>query len=209
MKLKSQLPASCLLLLSLTMLMSCGGLLNSDKAVDKTFWLQPYKSNKPTNTLPAPRGLSVAFTVIPGLDSDLLLTMNPDAELNHFSGARWPDHLPELVGSLVQRSISDSGLFASVSSDRDSNTGDCELSLELQDFYTRTNRNGLASSVQMSLMGHLDCDGDSSYLKMESTTPVQGQSLAEIVAAHQSGLDRVLESLLLQIEKASQIEESA
>ena len=96
---------------------ACGGLLNSDEAVEHTYWLQPYSVQQ--SPLPAPDspGLVVRFKVVPGLDSDRLLTLAPDAELNHVAGARWPDALPEFAGSLIRRSLRTAGWFSRVSDD--------------------------------------------------------------------------------------------
>ncbi|MFT5138829.1 MAG: ABC-type uncharacterized transport system auxiliary subunit [Lysobacterales bacterium] len=180
--------------------MSCSGLLSSDKPADKIYWLEPYSASPSKSASDDRPGLEIVFTVVPGLDSDLLLTIKSDSELNHYSGARWPDHLPEFTGSLLRRSLQQSGLFRGVTDGRSSDIGECELELELQKFYTRIDQSDLASSVQMSLVGQYDCDDMSLNLNLTSATSVQGQQLVNIVAAHQSGWNKLMKSLLLELE---------
>jgi ABC-type uncharacterized transport system auxiliary subunit len=202
MKNQSRFSRQFILIIASVLMVSCGGLLNSEKAPDKTYWLEPYQLTPPMGELPDIAGLSVSLAVVPGLDSEFLLTIKSDAELNHYSGALWPDHLPEFAGSLLRRSLQQSGLFSEVADSRNSDIGSCELTLELQKFYTRIDQNDLASSVQMSLVGQFECEELSTDLRLESDTSVQGQQLVNIVAAHQTGWNQLMKSLLLELEKA-------
>jgi ABC-type uncharacterized transport system auxiliary subunit len=189
-----------LLALAFLLTSSCGAMLNSDKPVEKTYWLSPYTTSQSTDSSTHRPGLTVSFTVIPGLDSDRLLTLNPDAELNHFSAARWPDHLPEFVGSLVRRTLQQTGRYPHVSDGRNSGQHDCELELEAQEFYTRITPGGAAASVQISMAGHYDCQDTSHVLMLEANSTVAGRQITDIVAAHQRALNQLMQSLLAQIE---------
>ncbi len=194
-----------LLLLSVAVVLaSCGGLLNSDKPADKTFWLSPYSTSHSSGLSADAPDLALSVKVVPGLDSDHLLTMSPDAELNHYEGARWPDHLPEFAGSLLRRSLQESGRFARVSDGRNSGSQDCQLDLEIKRFYTQIDRSGMATSVQIYMSGHFDCQGLSKPVKLAASAAVSGQQLTDIVSAHQRAMDQIFRSVPGQLGKATE-----
>ena len=190
------------------LLSSCGGMLSSDKPAEKTFWLNPFSPAASAESGPGQTGLTVQFSVVPGLDSDHLLILDPNSELNHFAGARWPDYLPEFAGSLIRRSLQETGWFTKVSDGRTSGLDDCELQLEAQKFYTLTNAAGKPESVQMSMSGDYRCHGAASQLRLDSSVRVNGADLAAIVAAHQLALDQLLGSLLTQLKHSRDAVES-
>lgn len=179
---------------------SCGGILSSDKPADRTFWLQPYIPPQNAATPADAPGLTVSFDVVPGLDSDHLLTMNPDAEMNHYSGANWPDHLPEFVGSLLRRSLQSSGLFSRINADREAGVGDCTLDLELQRFYTNINHASAASSVQIAMSGHFECHDTARSVQLAAAVGVGGQQITSIVTAHQQAFNDLMHSLINQLQ---------
>jgi len=180
-------------------LAACGGLLRSDKAVEHTYWLQPYSVER--SPLPAQDGreLVVRFSVVPGLDSDRLLTLGPDAELNHIAGARWPDHLPEFAGSLIRRSLQTAGWFSRVSDERDSGQQDCELDLQALKFYTLLDSAGTASSVQISMSGQYECQDLVTPIVLDVNVGVAQNQVTGVVAAHQRAMDSLMRSLLQQL----------
>lgn len=180
-------------------LSACGGLLSSDKAVEHTYWLQPYSVEQSPLPLPDSRGLVVRFSVVPGLDSDRLLTLGPDAELNHVAGARWPDHLPEFVGSLIRRSLQTAGWFSRVSDERDSGQQDCELDLQALKFYTLLDSAGTASSVQISMSGQYECHGLLHAVQLDAKVRIAQNRTTGVVAAHQEAMNSLMRSLLQQL----------
>jgi len=186
--------------LSALLLVSCGGMLVSDKPAEKTFWLNPYSGSRPDLAAADALELEWVFSVVPGLDTDRLLTLDPDAELSQFAAARWPDYLPEFAGSLLQRSIRDSGRFAKVSGGRSAANDNCVLELEAQKFYTEIDRNAVASVVQISMSGNFSCKGGDTPLELESRVAVSGQQIADIVSAHQKAMDQLTRSLLIVID---------
>jgi ABC-type uncharacterized transport system auxiliary subunit len=182
-----------------TVLSSCGGLLDSNKPIEKTYQLDPYIASQPAAEPPGRPGLSMSLTVVPGLDTDRMLTINPDAELNHFSGARWPEHLPELAESLFRRSLQSSGLFSRVSRSRDSGGDDCTMELEIQQFSTSIDRNSVASDVQIKLAGSFSCHDIQHSIDLKERVAVNTQGLPAVVRAHQEGINRLSISLLEQL----------
>ncbi len=182
-------------------LLACGGLLSNDQPADRTFMLTSYLDKQGALPTESGHGLVVEVDVVPGLDTDQLLTLSVEAELNHFSGARWPDHLPEFAGSLVRRSLQHTGWFSSVSQERDSGSGDCELKLEVQQFYTTLDGAGAASVVQISMSGGLACEGRIKPLMLNASARVKGSQISNVVAAHQQAMDDLLRSLISQLEE--------
>lgn len=176
-------------------LAGCGGLLQSEEPVERTFWLTPLE--KPAlDAAAAAISLSVGVQVVPGLDTDKMLTLTPQAELNHFGGARWPDHLPEFAGSLLRRSLRSSGRFDRVVSEQGARSGDCVLSLLINRFYTVLDGAGSVGSVQIAMSGDFTCGEGARQFEVDSSHRVAGSGLAEVVAAHQRAMDEVTEKLL-------------
>ena len=182
------------------LLCACSGMLGSDKPPDKTFWLEPLAAGPMSQLETGQTGLVLVFDVIPGLDTDRLLTLDPDAELNRFTAARWPDHLLEFGSSLIRSSLQSTGWFSYVNDGRESMPGDCSLELETQQFYTQIDRGARAVAVQIGMSGQYHCQGVSSKLNLDSSVPVRGAGLGAIVAAHQQAFEQVMQSLLKQIE---------
>jgi len=176
-------------------LVSCGGLLQSGQDADRTFWLTPL-DGPAADGGDAPHALSVSVEVVPGLDSDRLLTLSPRAELNHFAGARWPDHLPEFAGSLLRRSLAASGRFHRVTGEHEARSEECELALVISRFYTLLDDAGSAESVQVALSGELACGDQGRQLEVEAQRRIAGGGLLDVVAAHQQAMDEVTGKLL-------------
>ena len=59
--------------------------------------------------------VAVSVVVVPGLDTDRMLTLSEDSELNYFAAARWADHIPEMLESLTGRTLQASGTFDVIS----------------------------------------------------------------------------------------------
>ena len=179
---------------------SCGSLLNSGKPADRIFLLEPLAGSQDLQTGSSSK-LVVEVKAVPGLDTDQLLTLSPDAELNHFSGVRWPDHLPEFAGSLVRRSLQQTGWFSSVTEGYESGHADCVLDLEIQRFYTLVDSSGAALSVQIGMSGAVACEDGNKPLELDAHARVAGQQLSHVVAAHQQAMDDLLRSLVSQLEE--------
>jgi len=186
------------------LLSACSGLLSSDRPANKTYLLTPFSPHEVVDPGLHRQGLSLEFSVIPGLDSNRLQTVGPDAKLNHISAARWPDYLPEFVGSLIRRSLLETGWYTRVSDGRDAANQDCELVLEASEFYALLDHSGAVSSVQITMNGSYSCNDSNTPLMIEAGTRVTGNQIADVVAAFQSTLDRCTESLLVQLDPGMQ-----
>lgn len=182
----------------LALLTACSGLLDSKQLPDRTFLLSPYSVGGESG--PGDKGLSLDFTVIPGLDSDKMLTLSTDAELSNLADVRWPDHLPEFVGSLLRLSLQRSGRYTKVSDKRSSALSDCRLELEAQQFYTLLDAAGRPVEVSIAMTGLHECDGKLTPIELQASTPVSTRQAAAIVAAHQSAMNEVTASLYRQLQ---------
>ena len=183
-------------LLSLVFLSACGGLTQSDKPVTSTWWLKPYGS-----TAPAAMGegirLSVELTVIPGLDTDRVLILSQDAELNHYAGARWADNTPELLASLIGRSLQASGRFDVIPSNSGGVAGKCILRLEVQEFFVKADSSGSTGEVHVMVHGRYNCDtGESKPIHQQISIPVNENRISAIVSSFQKATDALMIDLL-------------
>jgi len=186
-------PLTSLAFLSLGFLFlaGCGSLLESNAPPTSTWWLTPTQLT-PAKNDQAP--LVVHLTVVPGLDTDRMLTLDEAARLNHFAGARWPDHLPEVLGSLVVRSL-ETGRGGPVRAGDHARAGECLLNVEMRAFWTRLGDGGSARSVEVELAGRLSCPEGERTVGVRRTEPVREDRLRVIVAAFQQALDGALADL--------------
>ena len=189
----------CLLILALSV-SACGGLNHSDKPATNTWWLEPYTGmTQETPSDPAPL-VAISITVVPGLDTDRILTLSDDAVLNQFAAARWADNLPELVTSLVGRTLEASGRFDIVSGRAGGSSENCELRLELQEFFARLSPSGQTTGVQVAIEGRFQCESDEPVpLKLNASIPVNDERMSVIVAAFQQAMNSVMRDLLKQL----------
>jgi len=186
-----KLTGICLLVLAVS-LSACSGLTQSDKPATKTWWLEPYTDMTPAESSDPAVLLNVSVTVVPGLDTDQVLTLSDKAELNAYSAARWAEHLPELLSSLSERSLASSGRFAVVSA-----RAQCELQLELQAFFADLSPSGETTGVRVAIKGRYQCKGgEAELLHLDALIPVRDERMSVIVSAFQQAVDRVMKDLL-------------
>jgi len=180
----------------------CTGLTRSKQPAVKTWLLQPYVAATPHPT-DRPTRVRVTVGVIPGLDSDRILTFFMTAELNHYAEGRWPDNLPEMTASLVTRTLQKSGRFDVVSG-RGGVRPDCNLHLLVEKFYAAIEPSGHAADVRIAVTGSYACQGrEPETLDLSAAVPVDEPHMSGIVAAFQQGVDTVLEQLLQALQNGS------
>ena len=183
----------------------CSSLTKSDSPAISNWWLKPLQGGgagaQQNSTADKPTKVLLIVSVVPGLDTANILNLSPDAQLSHYSGARWADEVPELMTSLVARSLEANGNFQVVSR-RDSRDLDrCILRLDLSAFYAELNRSGSTEDVHIAYTGEYRCDGEADRpLEFDSRTPVNADKMSSIVASYQTGLNAAIEQLLQQIQ---------
>jgi len=186
------------LALSLVLLLTqgCGGILTSDQPARQYYLLQPLES--PAEGAGS-ADLALTVAAIPGLDTDQVLALGNDARLQQYGNARWPDFLPEVLSSTLQRSLESTGRFTAVRFADRAVEGGWLLRLEAREFYGILDADENTVSVRVALAGGLDCGGQRHTLDLHRSNPVAAQRLASVVAAHQAGLDDVTRQLIRRI----------
>lgn len=176
----------------LLLLTACAGLTTSDKPVTRTWMLMPLEQSVKAGPAGAITTVDLTVVAVPGLDTDKILSLSGDAELNHFTGARWADHTPEMLESLIGRTLQGSGHFDVVSSQ-----ADCDLRLEVQEFFAYTGLSGAGSEIRIEINGRYSCRSEKSKtIHLQASIPVHENNMATIVAAFQTGIDKVVKELL-------------
>lgn len=188
-------------LLFIAMLLgACSGLNRSDAPANKTWWLKPYTGMAqmafPTAVLP----VAVDVSVVPGLDTNRILTLADNAQLNHYAAARWVDNLPELLTSLTARTLQATGRFQVETGRSTGNADGCRLQLEVKEFFATITPSGQTTSVRVVADGGYQCGaGTPIAITLNTAVPVAGGRMESIVAAFQQALDAVMEDLLNQL----------
>ncbi len=178
----------------------CGGMLTSDQPPEHVYWLEA--ANLQLGVLPTGESPDLAVTVraMPGLDTDRILVKEPGARLNFYAGARWPDHLPEVVTAMVRVSLESSGRFNRVSSGSQTTRNDWLLELEIREFFAVAPAAGAPPQVHVRLVGSLECGLNNSAVIAAANTRAQENKLSEIIAAFQSAADKAMIDLGAQLE---------
>ncbi len=177
---------------------ACSGLLTSDTAARQYYLLEPYTGYSGADTGEARPVLVISVSAVPGLDTDHIQALGADARLIQYANARWTDFLPEVLTSLVRRSLVSTGRFETVTTKSGSNADQWWLELEVQQFYGIQHTPGETASVEVRLEGSLVCNGNKHHLLLSANKIVGQERLSTVVAAHQHALDDVTRQLLEQ-----------
>jgi ABC-type uncharacterized transport system auxiliary subunit len=193
---KSVLPGLVVVQLLLS---ACSGILSSDQPAPQTYVLEPVSlasAKSPSESLPT---LKINLNAVPGLDTDRIQALDGDARLNHYANARWPDFLPEVLLSVVRRSLLSSGRFSSIATGTKVIPDSWKLDLEVQQFYGIQQTRGTTQRVSAVFGGSLRCGGQTHRIELSSSVPVSEERLSVVVRAHQQALDNVTHQLWDQI----------
>jgi len=190
-----------LLTLLLTYLSACSSILESEQAPERVYLLKPYLSPTLSTNDSEQKYISVSVSTTPGLDTDKILILEPDAHLNHYAAARWTDNTSEVLTSLFRDSLESSGAYLRATS-KPLTVSD-KLNIEIKEFYTLHDYQNNAESVKISLYAYLECKNTSNKkltpLKLQAISKVNMNKLSEIVKAYQKALDQVSRDLLEQL----------
>jgi len=180
----------------LALLAACSGVMDSAQAARQYYMLAPLSGTANAAGASTSPKLSLSVSAVPGLDTDRVQALGSDARLSQYANARWPDHLPEVLTSVMKRSLISSGHFSAVEeSDRASGDG-WLLKLEVQQFYGIQNAPGSTSSVIVEMAGSIECNDVRDSFSLTESNPVGEERLSAVIAAHQRGLDEVTRQLL-------------
>lgn len=181
-------------LLLLFALAGCSGVLESRKPARQVYLLRP-PAAAPAGATEAAATLVLAVTAVPGLDTDRILVLGPDARLQQVANAHWADHLPEVFTSVTRRALAESGRFNRVAIGAIARPGEWFAEVELQAFYGVQGAAGTTERVQLRLEIALRCGRHQQRLTVERDRPAGTDGIAGLVAAHQRVLDEALTEL--------------
>lgn len=187
------------LFLVLLSLVACSGLTRSDKPAVTTWWLKPYSAVVNTHVAEGRtvRLLKLQVTAIPGLDNDRILALTTDAELKPYAGARWADHIPELMDSLIGRSLESSGRFTLSRLQGQHAESSCELELEIREFFSEVLPSGRPGQVSIAVDGVYQCGSTAGQvIALRHLRVLEDNRMKSIVAAFQAASDDLMKALL-------------
>jgi ABC-type uncharacterized transport system auxiliary subunit len=199
MKTKLLLLLSALAPLLLT---ACSGMMDSAQPAKQVYMLMPLSASPSTATDEQKPALSISLEAVPGLDTDWVQTLGVDASLTRYANARWPDHLPEVLTSVIQRSLASSGRFSAVEQSSRAKGNAWMLHLEVEKFYGLQGATGETSSVVTQIAGSIECNNHGETFTLNDSVAVGSERLSSVVAAHQQGLNDATQQLLKKIFEA-------
>lgn len=181
-------------------LAACSSLTESEKPAINIWWLQP------VTTMPvaddAPVSVLLDVDAVAGLDDDKVLALSSDAQLIPYAGALWADDLPDLVASLITRSLQASGHFEVLQRGRAGAAASaCELQLELTEFFADLEAGGRTRGVSVGVGGKYSCGTSGPHgLASRAYVDVDAERMSVIVAAFQKALDQVTLDIIRQLD---------
>lgn len=183
------------LLLCLT---GCGGLLVSDQPAEQTFWLEPPTPGAAAANPGGGQSIRVRLEARPGLDTDRILVRRTGGRLNHYEGAKWPDHSADVVESMLRLALESTGAYSRVLGNRDSGAAAQSIQAELRRFFAVYRAGSSSPVVEVEIAGFLDCGSASGPVASEAEIPASGDTLVEVVRAFQRATDEVLTEIASQ-----------
>ncbi|MFC1795597.1 ABC-type transport auxiliary lipoprotein family protein [Pseudomonadota bacterium] len=201
MKRKSAITSLLLLAATLT---ACGGVLTSERPVKQTYLLEPASIESTDSEGDPWPALELSVKAVPGLDTDHIQALSTDASLKHYANARWADFLPEVLSSVMRRSLASTGRFEAVSATLAPRGEAWSLSLEVQQFYGIQDYAGSTSSVAVTFEGILKCREQVRQLQLSFSRPVREERLSVVVKAHQQALDDATKQLVSELSEFCQ-----
>lgn len=189
------------MLLTTSIVTACGGILTSQSPAKQVYLLEPWAAATSTPVNDPLTTLVFSVSAVPGLDTDRILALGSDAQLNHYANARWADHLPEVLTSVIRRSLASTNQFAAVTAAQAADGSDWMVRLEVQQFYGIQHVAGVTSSVKVLFEGSLLCNDNEQGIMLTANKAVGQERLSTVVAAHQQALDDVTRQLLDNIQR--------
>ena len=120
--------------------------------------------------------------------------------MSYYAGARWPDNLPELIQSLLVRSLESTGLFSQVAGHTSVGSFESEMWLEIREFFATGSTTGSGPRIHVYAQGILECGTATSSISARATAAAANR-LHAIVDAHQQALHEVIRGLATQFQR--------
>jgi ABC-type uncharacterized transport system auxiliary subunit len=183
-------------------LAGCGGTFTSRAPVSHAYVLRP-----PAVAAPAASRLAVSVRVArpaagPGLDTDRILLLTPDARLDFYAGGHWATSIPSLVGALATETLRDSGAFEAVYGESATFPADHLLFITVRRFEAEAPSDGVAPTARVVLdcsLGVRTGDGAVATFRVTGEAQASTNRLGAIVAAHQAAINDALSALAIEV----------
>ena len=188
-----------ILMICASALGGCGGLLTTDQPAAQVYWLEPVTRHDDERAMGERASIRVTVKAVPGLDTDRIMVKGPGPRLNHYAGARWPGHLPEVLETLVRLSLESSGQFSRVISRATAEPYDGVLELEVREFFAVMDSADSPPVVHIVIAGYLDCGSGFGAVSSDATARPARNKLGDIVTGYQQATDEVLTALVAQV----------
>ena len=199
-----RISAITILLFLAAIVTACGGVLTSEHPVKQTYLLEPSSIDLSDRTGDPWPALELSVKAVPGLDTDHIQALSTDASLKHYANARWADYLPEVLASVLRRSLASTGRFEAVRATPVSGGENWSLIIEVQQFYGIQDYAGSTSSVAVAFEGVLECGEQVHQLQLSSSRAVREERLSLVVKAHQQALDDATKQLVVELTELCQ-----
>jgi ABC-type uncharacterized transport system auxiliary subunit len=175
---------------------ACSGFLDSGKPARQVYLLSPPNASAATVENDNKPALILSVSAVPGLDTDRILVLGNDAQLNPVANAHWSDHIPEVFTSITRRYLSKSGRFSFVREGNIARPNQWQMNLEVQAFYGTQNGSGNTDSALLEMEALIVCADKHQVLRLKQEMGARGDSLSSIVSAHQEAINAALSELL-------------
>ena len=182
---------------------ACSGLLNSDQPAERVYWLEPLVVQGADSADGALPSIAISVNAAPGLDTDRLLILGPEARLNHYAAARWPDNIPEVFESLLAITLESTGLYSRVVKGSANRSAQQQLELGVRELYALADSGANAHTVRMVLSGYLTCPDSDRAISLQAAVSIDDNRLAWIVAAYQQAFHDVSRQLVTQLSETA------
>jgi cholesterol transport system auxiliary component len=207
-------PALLLAALSAALLAGCSGLFRSNARPEQTYYLRAATaaaaaatsgatdSSGSSDAGSAPvihASVRIGHPVVdPGLDSSHITLVQPDHQMNFYSGARWPAALPEVIETLTVETLSASGAWAAVVDSTSPFPADYLLQVAVRRFDADYTGGGAAPVVHVTfdcIIGRREGREVIETFVASASTPAAANRLGEVVSAFQQATSAALGSL--------------
>lgn len=146
-----------------------------------------------------PRDVVVEEPVARGaIDTDRILIRPSPLQAQYLPGARWADTAPQLMQTLILRSLEDSGALRYAGRRPLGSAGDIALVTELTDFQADLNPDGNSGTVRIRLSARMVREMDSSIQAsriFDTSAQLASTETLDVVAAFDAAAARLLPEL--------------
>lgn len=142
-----------------------------------------------------------APTAAPGLGTERIALKHSPNTLDFYAGARWPRPLPEVVQSIVIKTLEQDGQFSSVSDDETGTSEDLIVSILIQDFQAEYTTKGEPPEIQVTLSTKISDAATHKILGsfiVSKSLAAKSNTVADIIHAFDRSLQQSLSEIAVK-----------